>query len=281
MRQSLWVDWSLERPVLTVNHLPTGRGSARDRYYVADLRFMSAEEQEALAKSYSLTAIGPFLALDRESAPGQLNGFSIAREAPGAFASYWVSGSHDLRSVVPDPFMTWELKDRFGLSPNPPPTIEPETPEQLRVMHNIAVSSGDSAAAAKLLEALLAGADTTHAVDFDDGDSLLGIRLERGASLVLSVYFRAAAPDPSEPVLTLRSLVERAPAASLVARDEVLAEVGMPFAIPARRWKAGYVYASITEVIGRIGAERWYGTFRAAHAAGGSESPVFDLLRLE
>ena len=52
MRQSLWVDWSLRRPVTTVTYLPSGPSSTRDRYYVADLRFLSGAEQDTLGRQF-------------------------------------------------------------------------------------------------------------------------------------------------------------------------------------------------------------------------------------
>ena len=80
----------------------------------------------------------------------------------------------------------------------------------------------------------------------------------------------------------MHSRVTRARSDSSVAKDEVIADVGMPFAIPTSRWKAGYVYASITEVIRRIGSERWSGSFRAARQAGVQQaSAPFELLSLD
>ena len=281
MRQSLWVDWSLQRPVSTVNRLPDGVGNARDRYYVADLRFMNANEQDALAERFSMTAVGPFLELDRGQPPGKLEAFTVQRVEPSLLEAYWVSSSHALRRVLADPFATWELRDRFDLSPNEPPSTPPRTFEELRIAHNIAVSRGDSATAAQRLEAMLEGAERRQ-IQFDDGNTLFGTRLERGASLVFSVYFRAAGADLSEPELVMHSTVTRARSDSSVAKDETIAEVGMPFGIPASRWKAGYVYASITEIIRRIGSERWSGNFHAARQAGVQRaSASFELLRLD
>jgi len=281
MRQSLWVDWSLQRPVTTVTHLPNGFATARDRYYVADLRFMSGAEQDTLAANFALTALGPFLAIDRATPTGALQAYDIERIEPSALEAYWVSSSHALRDVKPDPFLTWELKDRFDLSPNPAPMAPPKTYDQLRIAHNIAVSRGDASNAARWLDALLAGCDRSHALGFGSDNRLLGTRLERGSSLVLSVYVRAAGADPREPELTMLSTVTETPRASLVDRDTVLAEVGMPFAIPANRWKSGYVYSSVTEIIRRIGKERWYGKFRTRDFDGDRASPEFEILRLE
>lgn len=281
MRQSMWVDWSLQRPVSTVQRFPNGPVTSRERYYVADLRFMSAGEQDALASSFSASVLGPFLAVDRAEPAGDLHAFSIARVAPSFLESYWVSSSHALRNVDPDPYLTWEFKDRFELTPNPAPSEAPKTFEQIRIAHNIAVSQADTASAAHWLQALLRGADRNLAIDFGSGNTLLGTRLERDGSLVFSVYVRAAGADPTEPELVMHSTVIEAPTASLVGRDGAFAEVGMPFTIPASRWKSGYVYASITEVIRRLGKERWTARFRTRDAAGSRTSPEFELLHLE
>jgi hypothetical protein len=98
---------------------------------------------------------------------------------------------------------------------------------------------------------------------------------------VFSIYVRAAGADPREPELTMRSIVVEPPAGSLVDRDAARAEVGMPFAIPPNRWKSGYVYSSVTEIIRRLGKERWTGTFRTHDGATPLLSPEFELLRLE
>jgi hypothetical protein len=105
---------------------------------------------------------------------------------------------------------------------------------------------------------------------------------------VFSVYVRAAGPDPREPELTMHSQITDSAVASLVDRDTILAEVGMPFTIPASRWKSDYVYSSVTEIIRRIGKERWTGRFRmhdmavaGTDATASETSPDVELLRLE
>ena len=281
MRQSLWVDWSLQRPVSSVSHLPNGAASPRDRYYVADARYLSGAEQDTLAANFALTALGPFLAVDRSAPAGELRAFTVERREPSALEAYWVSSSHALRTVRPDPFLTWELRDRFELSPNPPPRAPPQTFEELRIAHNIAVSRADTARAAQLLQALLAGCDRRHPTRFGSDNTLLGTRLERGTSLVFSVYVQAAGADPSAPELVMHSIVSEPAKASLVDPDATLAEVGMPFAIPATRWKTDYVYASVTEIIRRIGRERWSARFRSQTGEGAPASPAFEILDLQ
>ncbi len=191
----------------------------------------------------------------------------MQRVEPSLLAAYWVSSSHALRRVVADPYLTWEMRDRFDLNPNEPPSAKPQGFEALRVAHNIAVSRGDEAGAAKYREQLLSGILRGPSADFDNGDAFLGSRLEEDGSLVLSAYFSAAGPDPSEPELLVHSTLQSGAFASLVAKDPLSADVAMPFTIPASRWKRGYIYSSVTEVIRRIGDEVWKATFRPAREA--------------
>jgi hypothetical protein len=282
MRQSLWVDWTMRRPAATVSHPPSTPATGQDRYYVADMRFMTATEQEALVQNFSVTALDTFLTVDRAAPKGEFQVLDVQRYEPSWLEKYWVSSTHALRRVVPNPFVTWELRDRFELSPNDPPARAPVSFEEIRIAHNIAVARSDEAGAARGLTALLAGCDHSASRTFADGDQLLGTRLERGTSLVYSVYLLAAGPDASEPALVMHSIVESAPASSLVGKDTAVADVGVPFGIPTSRWKRGYVYVSLTEVIRRIGRERWYGSFHSARESGSpSSDAAFPMLTLE
>ncbi|MEO6601105.1 MAG: hypothetical protein ABIQ16_14590, partial [Polyangiaceae bacterium] len=268
MRQSLWVDWSLQRPVSTVMRLPSGTWTPRDRYYVADLRFMGATEQEALVRGVAAVVVGPFLSIDRAAPSAPLVAFAVKRVAPSLLESYWVSSSHALRRIAPDPYATWELRDRFDLTPNEPPTAAPRSYEELRIAHNIAVSHGDSSAAARYGEQALSGIHRGPTEAFANGDTYLGTREEYGGSLVATIYFSSAGPDESAPELFIRSTIKDRAFASLVPKDTLAAEVGMPFTIPSNRWKRGYIYSSVTEVIQRIGSEVWLATFRSTRGVG-------------
>lgn len=284
MRQSLWVDWSLQRPVSTAMRWPSGpaSASARDRYYIADLRFMGPNEQEALVRGTAPLVVGPFLQIDRAAPPTPLTAFAVQRVAPSWLEEYWVSGSHALRQITPDPYATWELRDRFGLTPNEPPATPPLGYEQLRIAHNIAVSRGDAITAAHLRGQALVGILRGPSESFQNGDAYLGTRLERDGSLVATLYFSSAGPDESEPELFVRSSIKDGALASLVPKDTLAAEVGMPFVIPTSRWKRDYIYSSVTEVIARIGSEVWTASFRSTRGSGAPLPPnQFEVLYLE
>jgi hypothetical protein len=163
--------------------------------------------------------------------------------------------------VRPDPFWTWELREHLGVAPNPPPGRSPDGFEQTRIAHNVAVASGDGALAERFRRELLAGVDRRPARDFTRGVRLLGVRLELGASDVLTVYFEAAGPLADDPGFSITSFVERAPKGALVPRDELPWNVGMPFTLSTSFWRQGFVYSSVTELMRRPGRERYVGAF--------------------
>ena len=243
---------------------------------------MSAVEQEALVRGFAPVVLGSFVSVDRAAPVANLQAFTVQRVAPSWFEAYWVSGSHALRRVTADPYATWELRDRFGLSPNEAPEAAPKGFEQLRIAHNIAISRGDALGAARFRAQTLAGIASAPGVSFANGDAYLGTRIERDGSLVATIYFSAAGPDETEPELFVHSTIDKGAFASLVPKDRIAAEVGMPFAIPASRWKRGYLYSSVTEVIERIGSEVWLATFHGTRGAAQSQvGPEFEVLSLK
>jgi hypothetical protein len=256
MKRSLWVPWVLERPSRVDG---TGKIHRGERYLVTDGRFARSEALLENTRHASTTVVGPFWIFDLGAKPSGLQGFSIEREEPGLFSRYFVSSTHALRKVVADPFWTWELRDHLRQVPNPEPSAEPSTREQLRIAHNIAVRQGDSARARQLRARLLLGADTQAATLYEDGTWLLATRFEHGASDVLSVYFEST--GPAEQRFRIRSRVEAKMPGSLVPADTLEWEVGLPSLLQRDIWRPGYLYVSVTEILKRPGRERFVGAW--------------------
>ncbi len=260
MKQSYWMDWVLRRPVRTVK---TGRSAGgTDRYYLVDSRFASPDDLDTVAKNHSVTALGPFWFVDRDAPPGALNAERIVRREPGALERYFVLGSHALRDFAPDPWARWHFAHHYGVKGIEPPSGTPQDFEQLRIAHNAALVAGDAARAAALRQKLLHGTNTKARCRYSDGSELLGVRFEPGPSDVLTVYFEAGEASESARY-GIDSVVEEPAPWSLVPADPVVREVGMPFDIPTARWKRGFIYASVTEVLKRPGRERYLGSYRA------------------
>ncbi|WP_437575102.1 ArnT family glycosyltransferase [Sorangium sp. So ce887] len=237
--------------------------------YLADTRFLLDRDQASLARRFDITAVGPFWALGAgvgtPAPPAQgargIEAFSFREREPGLLTWYLVSGTEPEREIVPDPFLTWELRTHFG-QPAEPPAGPPETLEQKRIAHNIALAAGDDARAAAL-RAEITAALAPLGARFDDGTELLGTTFHEGARSLLTIVVRAGGPATSDVALTVRSrVVERAPLSTTMA-DPVDREVGLPTAISPQRWRAGFLYADPVPIRKRPGTEVFWASLRA------------------
>jgi hypothetical protein len=278
MKPSYWMDWVLERPVRYVG-LPR-LGNANVSHFALDSRFDSRGALESLTREFPVRAIGPFMIADIARAAKPVEGFTTIPRKLGAFERFFTATSHDVYDVVPDPFWTWELRTHLNQTPNPAPSSPPVGFEQLRVAHNLAVFEHDTARAARLRAELLAGVDRSVHRSYSEGVELLGARLERGTSTYLTLYFETSAPLPTDTVFQIVSSVEAAPRLSLVPGDELLWDVGMPFAIATTLWRPGFIYSSVTELLRRPGTERYDGAFRGTMAPTPLAPTTTPLLRL-
>ncbi len=259
MKQSYWMDWVLRRPVRYVG-LPRAE-SASVSTFALDSRFDTRGGMESLTREFSVQAIGPFLIANTTAGPAPVEGWSTVPRRLGGLQRWLTATTHDVYDVVKDPFWTWELRTHLNQTPNPPPAAAPASNEALRIAHNVAVSEHDDASAERLLSQLLSGVDRRAARQFSLGVELLGARLERGASLRLTLYFRTNAALPTDTEFKMFSRVTAPPALSLVPADELVWDVGMPFAMPTSLWRPGFVYSTITEILRRPGRERYDGAF--------------------
>ena len=255
------VDWSLRRPTVAADAAPTRDAKSADRYFLADLAFMKPADQLKTLTQFHVVAVGQFALIDRAAPFAPAEGFAFDVREPTAFEWYFIDGSDPVRSVRPDPWYTWELRDEFGQSPNPVPEGPPQTLDAIRIAHNAAVVAGDQARAAELQKQLVAGLDAVTAT-FTDGTLLLGEHYARGVAPMLDLYFLAAGPAVADDIqFDIRSVIQRAPLLSIVEADDKAKAVGMPLAIPPRFWKAGFIYADHTEIRHRPGREVYTGFF--------------------
>ncbi|AUX46341.1 glycosyltransferase [Sorangium cellulosum] len=266
---------------------PAPRGEPPRGAYLADTRFMPDREQASLARRFDVTAVGPFWAIGAglgakpAATPERgIEAFSFREREPGPFAWYFISGTEPEREIVPDPFLTWELRTHFG-QPAEPPGAAPETLNQKRIAHNIALAAGDSARAAALRAAIDA-ALTPLGVRFDDGTELVGTTFQDGARPLLTIVVRAGGPLPADVALVVRSrVVERAPLSTTMA-DPLVREVGLPTAIAPQRWRAGFLYADPVPIRKRPGTEVFWASLsgRAPKLTGRGGAQQVEVLRL-
>jgi len=273
MKQMYWMDWTLRRPVGPMPFPKLGQG-LRQSHFAVDLRFAAPAQTASLVEQFQTQAFGPYLVADLRAVTTPLEAHVLVPREPTLLERLFVSSSHASYNVVPDPFLTWELRHHFDRATATPPAVAPKGSEQLRIAHNIAVLAGDTSGAARLRERLLAGADRGIAREYTDGIAMLGGRFETGASDFFTVYFEAGPPLRTNYPFGITSHVERARAFSLTPPDDKAWDVGMPFVVPTTLWVKGFIYAAVTEILGRPGRERYDGAFRGRGAPVPVEGPA-------
>jgi len=258
--RSTWAnDWALHRKLKTYFAPPDTEAPAVERYFLADLELMPSGLQKKMFDKFKATVVDHFVMVDRSASQGAVEAYVFDERQPTFFEWYLAYGTEPVRTIRPDPWATWELRDAWSQTPNPPPTGTPETLEQLRIAHNVAVAKGDTAAADDYQEQLVSSLDSSVATVFTDGTHLLGKRYTTGVLPELALFFRAAATPAEDLEFAISSVVEEKKARSLVPPDDKTKQLGAPFYVPTKYWKVGYIYPEKTDIHHRAGRERFMG----------------------
>src|SRR5262249_24072637 len=130
---------------------------------------------------------------------------------PGVLSWYFVTGTEPVRTIVPDPFATWELRTHFG-QPAEPPRDAPRTIEQKRIAHNVAVAGGEVAPAAERASEIQRALVSSRSA-YEDGTEILGTTFVEGARPLLTIFLKAGGAQP--------------PGVELVVRSEVIAKAAL------------------------------------------------------
>jgi hypothetical protein len=261
-------DYALRRPVSYTEGI-AARATVREeeRYWIGDLAFLHAGDQQKLAGQCQLKVVWEWALCDKAAPMGPLDAYVFDSREPNPLEWYLVSPVEPVRAVRPDPWRTWELRDTFGQSPNPTPTQTPVTTEELRVAHNAALATGNTELAARYKADLQPRLESFPSTKFTDGTMLLGDHYTPGASPTLEVYLEAAGPTPDEDQFDLESMVVRRPIVSIVGRDDRIRTLGRPMVPPPKLWKPGFIYVSRTVIRQRPGREVFVGFFTAPEKA--------------
>ncbi len=269
MRATWAQAWALHRPVRAVTAIPSIHSRKLDRYFIGDLAFMNSADQLRLAHDFSVVVVGQYAFVDRGIAPpAPAQGLVFDEREPTPLEWYFLSGIDPVRTVRPDAFYTWELREHYGQTPNPPPATPPASIDQIRIAHNAAVASGNSELAARYEAKLMASLDTEVARTYSNGTKLIGRRYTPGVAPTLSLYFLAPGPAEADYQFEVVSMVENRRFLSLVPADSKTKAVGASFVIPPRLWKKGYIYVSRSEIRHRPGREAYFGGFSSPPGVG-------------
>ncbi len=260
-------DWAIRRPLVGNDGMPARSTKADDRYFIADMAFVNAADQQKLGSQFHLDVVGQYAMADRVGPNAPASGYVLDTREPTALEWYLSNGADPIRTVRADPWYTWELRDLFGQTANPLPEDEPTTLDQIRIAHNAAVERGDTVAADRYAAALTAQLAQFVATKFTDGTTLIGERYLPGVAPVLELYLEAGGPTPDEDQFDLESVVLHRPFFSLLAADDKVRVLGRPMFPAPKQWKAHFIYASRTEIRKRPGEEVYLGYFTAPEKA--------------
>lgn len=261
VREDRGQEWALHRPIKPIPSTPYYGGAAEERYYVGDLRFLDEADQRRIADMFHAVILGPFVLVDRQAPRAPVDAFSFDEREPTLLEWYFSNPTEPIRTVRPDPWLTWEYREHYGQLPNPPPPDAPRTLEEIRVAHNAAISRGDMRTAETWKAQLLAGIDTGVATRFSDGTQLLGKRFRPGVDPQLDLYFLANGPLGGEYQFEVVSVIDARRFLSLVPPDDRMKRYGAPFLLSPRLWRSGFIYVEHVDIRHRPGLERFAGYF--------------------
>jgi hypothetical protein len=254
-------EWALHRPIVDAGRIPTP-GRRQARYFVADSRRILGSDQTELIERFQVTAVGPFWLVDYEMPNGPIEAHAIEARKPSVLQRYLIAPVDPVYAIVPDAFRTWELRDHFAQTPNPMPEASPETADQRRIAHNLAVARGDHALAARLRQEIAQDLDRAMATALDDGSELIG-SVHDELRHELWIYVRAAGPTKVAQAFHVRASVQEKKPLSLIAPDEIQRRIDGLIELDTTLWKQDYLYLIRFEVRPRPGREMFEGSFVA------------------
>jgi len=276
--------WALGGHLVQLNRpLPAPAVGGKDKPYLASSRFTSEEQLATLAAKFHVTAVGQFWRIDPRKPPAPIDAFSFVEREPSLVEWAFVSATEPVRKIVPDPWLTWELRTHWNQDAVVPDAA-PKTFDEQRIAYDIAIERGDEAGAAGLLAELkrqLRLVETT----FEGGMEIVGVRMNEGVHPRLDIVLRAPGPMPSGSFMVVRSKVIAPARGSLTMADPTLREVGQPFAIAPTRFRKGFLYVLPVSIVKRPGTEvfqvSWNGRGRQPVRIAGTALTHVDVLRLE
>jgi hypothetical protein len=238
-----------------------GAGAAATPFWVARSSVMSGDEERRIAAAGHVRIYGDTWVVDKREPPAPLDAYSLNEREPNVFEWLFLDGTEPHRSVgaSPDPWLTWEWRTHLGQSASLP-TGEPATLDQMRIAHNVAVASGDQAAAARWRKRIDDQLDHAPAVTFSQGLRLIGVRVTKGAQPLIENWFECGGPLGDTTFNVRSTMVARAPW-SLIDPDTTDRSMAPAPSISTKLWRPGFLY--VTDVVQnhRIGLERYLGAW--------------------
>jgi uncharacterized protein YqgC (DUF456 family) len=257
---------------------------AKHPFWIARASGLTADEQRKIAASSHVKVFGDAWVVDQRERPAPLDAYALDEREPNVFEWLGYGGTEPTRSIgsSTDALRTWEWRLHLGQPVSPaapaesmpahwsaPPTREDR--QELRLVHNVAVASGDDAAALEDESRITQSLDRSVATNFTEGVELLGVRVTGGVEPRLELWFKSKGdPGLGDASFNVRSSVEARESFSLIPPDPTDREMAFPPTLPTKLWRSGFIYETDVVLNHRIGRERYAGYWRTRD---GSRAP--------
>jgi hypothetical protein len=265
------------RPHVGVTTILTAKPEDPQRVALVDTRGTPIKDLAPIALRCGVEAVGPFWRVDRAVHGPSFKAIRYTERQPTVLEWLFVTGTDLVRTIGPDEdaYTTWEWKDALGL-PNAPPTRPPATVGELRIAHNIAVSTGDQAHAKELAAEFADHVGRNLDIAYSGGVHLRGVDTERGAATVTTLYWETDASFTQvDTTYKIRCKVTKAPLLWLSQTDTAELDLAPVPVIRPGMWKPGYLYVQRFVATTRIGRDECRGAFAATlHPLEGDQNPL-------
>jgi hypothetical protein len=232
--------------------------------WVARASALTSADQVRIAGEAHVRAYGDIWVVDQRLPAAPIDAWTLIERDPNPFEWLALGGWEPVRKIGsgPDVLRTWEWRVHLNQpaeSPRPPSPDQATALDDLRILHNAAVYSGDQARAEALRERIESRIDRSVETAFDAGLRLMGVRLDRGAQDKLEIWFVTSERFRADATFRVRSRIEAQAAFSLMPVDDTDREMAYPPRIPTKLWRPGFIYEIDVVLNHRIGVERYFG----------------------
>jgi hypothetical protein len=241
-------------------------GVATHPFWIARSTRLYSDDARKIAGSSHVRIYGPVWVVDQREPQAPVDAYSMNEHEPNVFQWFLTNGTEPVRrpGTTPDPWLTWEWRYHLG-QPATLPSGAPSTLDEIRIAHNVAVSVGDAAGAARYRRLIEARLDESVATRFDHGVNLIGARLTDGVEPRIETWFECTGPM-GDAAFNVRSTIEKKGRFSLIPPDHADREMARGPVLPSKLWHKGMIYSTFAVLNHRIGVERYWGYWAARDA---------------
>jgi hypothetical protein len=257
--------WASQGQGRAIQALPTEHAQAHDPHpiFMARASGLSVDQQRALVSTFHVEIYdNDIWVVDRQLPAAALDAFTLDEHEPSLWEWYFISGVEPVRKYVPDPFSTWEWRTHLG-QPATLPHSSPNSLEQVRIAHNIAVVEHDAQKAQEWKARLERGLVRDAATSFTQGISLLGFHRIGGTEPRIVLLFEATQTPTSDATFGVHAIAEKSKTWSFIPPDPTEREVAMPAALSTLLYRPGFIYSHTVVLRQRISTERFSGSFQS------------------